>query len=261
MTNPKLSIIIPAYGNLAQVLRCKRSIEDTTDPALTEVLIQDDASPDYNGEITFGKKVCQRNDFNLGFAGNCNRGVKRAKGVVYMLVNQDVYMDETQTGWDKRLLDVFDQYPQVGIIGPTLLFPDGRVQSVGGGFDIAKQPFHWHLGASNPDWQPIATPRRVGWITGAAFAVRAQVWHNLGGFDTAYGRGYFEDVDFCVMAQYHLNAHVWHEPSIRFTHEAGSTGGNPAFAKNALLFKRRWVDIHTEVITPDVQVKKVSYWA
>lgn len=255
---PRLSVIIPAFDHLDQVAACLRTVRETTDPALTEVLIQDDASPTYNGPLVFGS-ICERNSPNLGFAGNCNAGAKRAAGDVLLFLNQDIVIPADQAGWDAVLLALFDNEPRAGIVGPTLLFPNGAVQSVGGSFDAACQPYHIALGYANPDWEPINRPRVVGWVTGAALAIRRGLWNTLGGFDRIYGRGYFEDVDLCVMAQYHAGVQVWHEPRIRFTHHVGSTGGNPAFIKNALEFKRRWVD--TRVITPDVQSIKVRFWA
>lgn len=256
---PRLSVIIPAYNHLDLVTRCVRTVRETTDPALTEVLVQDDASPDYNLPLSLGD-CCERNSPNLGFAGNCNAGAKRAQGDLLLLLNQDIHVPPEQAGWDARLIEAFDSRLQVGIIGPTLLFPDGRVQSVGGGFDVAGQPYHVALGARNPDWAPINAARRVRWVTGAALATRTQLWREIGGFDTAYGRGYFEDVDYAMAVQVYYHLEVWHEPSIRFVHEVGSTGGNPAFHKNALLFKRRWVDAG-RVNPPDVQVVKVGFWA
>jgi GT2 family glycosyltransferase len=250
----KLSILIPAYNHAQDVMRCLQSMLATTDRTRTEVLIQDDASPEYHGPTLFGA-LCERNPVNLGFPGNCNAGARRARGDVLLLLNQDTFT--TQQGWDARLLDFFELTPDAGVAGPTLLFPDGRVQSVGGEFDLACQPYHIALGAVNPDWEPINTPRQVPWITGAAFAVRRSCWEQLGGFDEGYRGGYFEDVDFCVRAQLQ-GWQVWHRPNIRFTHYVGSTGGNPHVRANALRFKARWVD--TRIVTPDSTYLQERFW-
>jgi GT2 family glycosyltransferase len=250
-----LSVIIPAYNHAQDVMRCAQSIRATTDPALTEILIQDDASPEYHGPTLFGP-MCERNPRNLGFPGNCNAGARRARGDVLLPLNQDAYA--VQPGWDKRLLDFFELTERAGVAGPTLLFPDGRVQSVGGEFDGAGQPYHTALGAANPDWEPINTPRQVQWVTGAAFAVRRQAWQDLGGFDESYLGGYFEDVDFCIRALL-AGWEVWHRPNIRLYHHVGSTGGNPHFMRNALLFKSRYVDTH--IVEPDCPYLMEHFWA
>ncbi len=251
----KLSVIIPAYNHLGDVLKCVQAVRMTTHPQFVELLVQDDASPEYNGPELLGP-MCQRNAENLGFAGNCNAGAARATGDVLMFLNQDAW--PIAPGWDKRLLDFFALEPRAGIAGPTLLFPDGRIQSVGGQFDSAGQPFHEALGYANPDWEPISRPREVKWITGAALAVRRETWEQLGGFDTAYVRGYFEDVDLCMRAR-QAGWTVWHRPNVRMYHAAGGTGGSAYFAQNARLFKARWVD--TKMIKPDVPYLAVRYWA
>lgn len=250
----RLSIIIPAYGCLPDVMQCQRSVIQTTDPALSELLIQDDASPDYNGPALFGE-VCQRNPVNLGFPGNCNTAALRAVGDLLLFLNQDTVALTPQ--WDAGLIEFFDTHPQVGIVGLTLLFPDGSIQSVGGRFDGACQPFHEALGMANPDWECVNQAREVSWTTGGALAVRRDVWQRLGGFDLAYGRGYFEDVDFCVRAAL-AGWQTWHFPGARFTHRVGSTGGNPRFAENGRLFRQRWID--TGIVLPDIQARKVALW-
>jgi len=181
-----------------------------------------------------------RNVANLGFPGNCNAGVPHTTGNIVVLVNQDVYAGDISRGWDTALLAAFED-PTVGIVGPRLLFPDGRVQNAGGLFDSRYQPFHRCLGWLRPDNEQVATPMAVHWTTGAVFAVRRWLWDSLGGFDLAYRGGYFEDVDFCLRAA-EVGMKVWYEPRATLIHEVGTTGGNPHFMKNAALFRERWVD-------------------
>lgn len=249
----KLSVIIPAYNALADVLRCLHSLERLRAQSDTEILIQDDASPEYDGPELFGE-ICQRNLVNLGFAGNCNAGAMRATGDILFFLNQDT--KALTEAWDSQLLAAF-LTPAVGIAGPTLLSPDGRVQSVGGLFDAACQPYHAALGFANADYDALREPRDVSWTTGAAFAIHRGLWQQLGGFDTAYGRGYWEDVDLCVRARL-AGAKIIHWPAVKFEHRVGSTGGNPRFKQNALLFKRRWVD--TGIVKPDSQAVRERFW-
>lgn len=250
----KLSIIIPAYNCLPDVIALTNSLFATTDRTLTDVLIQDDASPDYDGPALLGP-LCQRNAVNLGFAGNCRAGALQAAGDVLLFLNQDTRALTPQ--WDARLLATFEEIPAAGIIGPTLLFPDGRVQSVGGYFDVLAQPYHDALGYANPDYERIAAPRQVSWTTGAALAIRRELWEAAGGFDPIYGRGYWEDVDLCCKVA-EKGAQIWHEPRIRFSHQVGSTGGNPRFRENARIWKARWVE--SGKVKPDCTAVRERFW-
>ena len=192
-----LSVIIPAYNALDKVLRCLNSLQAGAHEN-NKYIVQDDASPNvlFPACVPLCAAITYRNEYNRGFPGNCNEGAKHAQADVLFFVNQDVYaVPQFSRGWDTALLNVFDD-PQVGVVGARLLFPNGTIQSVGGLFDGKGHPFHRCLGYSNLAYPGVALPKEVRWTTGAAFAVRRSLWEQIGGFDTAYGRGYFEDVDF-----------------------------------------------------------------
>lgn len=226
-------------------------------------IVQDDASPNvfYPALVPPAVAVTFRNEQNLGFAGNCNAGgrnvLNNVQPDVLLFLNQDVYaVPELSQGWDTALLSAFDD-PAVGIVGARLLFPDGKVQNAGGTFDQFAQPVHRCLGWSNLDYHEIATPREVEWTTGAALAVRASVWAELGGFDEGYARGYFEDVDLCLRAR-ETGHKVWYEPGCTLVHTVGTTGGSPYFVQNALRFKQQWVD--SGKVKPGTLQPVSRYW-
>ncbi len=253
----KLSVIIPAYNNLPDVLSCLNSLQVFAAGG-HEYIVQDDASPDYFGPAVIHASVasCQRNPQNMGFAGNCNAGAARATGDILLFVNQDVYgVDGWSNGWDVPLLEAFND-PQMGIVGARLLFPNGSIQNAGGLYDSKKQPFHRCLGYSNPHHPECATPGPVSWTTGAALAIRRNLFEQAGGFDPIY-KMYWEDVDLCLKVR-DLGYAIWYEPACTFIHKAGGTGGSPHFMASAMTFKQRWVD--TGKIEPDTYVAKVNFW-
>jgi O-antigen biosynthesis protein len=257
----KLSVIIPAYNNLPGVLVALNSLRAlAADNSQIEYIVADDASPDVQYAALVPKEIATvyRNPANVGFGANCNLGAARATGDVLFFVNQDVQaVPEFSRGWDAALLAAFDD-PAVGIVGARLLFPDGRVQSAGGLFDGACQPFHPCLGWSQVNHPDVATGREMPWVTGAAMAVRKWVWQTLGGFDLEYRHGYWEDVDLCCRAR-EKHIKVLYEPNITLIHSVGSTGGNPMFMKNATVFYRRWVE--TKRIKPNVPTIYEHFWA
>ncbi len=257
----KLSVIIPAYNELASVLTCLNSLQFFQSGTEVEYLVQDDCSPAYNPYATIRPEMAsvERNASNLGFAGNCNAGAARAQGEVLFFVNQDVCATnhgELSGGWDATILAAFED-ATVGIVGPRLLHPSGPVQNGGGFFDAKCQPFHRGLGYSDYNYHEVATPGVVSWMTGAALAVRRDLFVQVGGFDVAYVGGYWEDVDLCMQVR-SLGFQVWYEPRATLVHAVGSTGGNPRFMQNALLWKRRWVD--SGKVKPDVQFVKERFW-
>lgn len=234
-----LSVIIPAYNKPSELIDCINTL-GATGVLANELIVNDDASPDFDLRKFVGT-FCERNPHNLGFAGNVNQAAKRASRDILAIINQDVSATpERSQGWDAALVNAFAD-PQVGIVGARLLFPNGAIQSAGGLFDVTGSPYHRCLGYSNPDYEEVATAREVDWVTGATLAIRRELFERVGGFDTSYVKGYWEDVDLCMKVRA-LGFKVWYEPRATLIHSVGSTGGNPYFHQNARLFRERWVD-------------------
>lgn len=261
-----LSVVIPTYNKLEEVMLCLSTTQACADQTvLTQWLIQDDCSPAlYLPKlIPPCSALTARNEHNLGFPGNCNAGALRAQGDILLFLNQDTYAIEQDgfglpysLGWNKALIDAFDN-PEVGIVGAKLLTPDGRVQSVGGEFDAYGQPFHRCLGYVDHRYEDCNTPREVSWVTGGALAIRRELFAQVGGFDTDYVRGYFEDVDLCMRVKA-LGYKVWFEPRCGLVHVVGTSGAGTHFMHNAQLFKSRWVD--TGKVKPDTYAVKCNWW-
>lgn len=253
-----ISVIIPAYNHLDDVIRCVYSLGGHMAAGdNNELIIQDDASPlvDFTGLIPFAS--LERNAVNLGFAGNSNAGAARAKGDIFCFINQDIVATpEWSQGWDNALRAAFAD-PQVGIVGARLLFPDGSIQSAGGVLDAGCAPVHRCLGYSNPNHAEVATPMAVTWVTGAALAIRRELFTQVGGFDVGYVGGYFEDVDLCLKVG-ELGYKVQYEPRCTLIHRVGSTGGNVHFGRNALRFKSIWID--SGRVEPDATFVAARYW-
>lgn len=234
-----------------------------------EILIQDDASPEYDlTRLPLPPPIIpQRNEVNLGFAGNVNTAAYRARGEWLVILNQDTralpYHDDPPIikqlltpGWLDRLLEFAESKPDAGIIAPRLLFPNGAIQSAGGLFDVGKGPYHRMLGWTNPLDHRLTLPERVAWTTGAAIMIRKVDFDELGGFrGDIYPGGYFEDVHLCMEVVHTLKKEVWYCPHASMIHEVGSTGGSVSFKKNALTFHKIWDD----KIIPDTFVRMVEY--
>lgn len=258
-----LSIIIPAYNHLAEVILLLRSI--TRDPQAVaagmaerlQVIVQDDASPDVNlPELLGAPAQVERNPVNLGFSGTCNAGAARSAGDILLFLNQDT---RARPGWFEPLMAAFDN-PAVGIVGPKLVFPvkDGQpetVQSCGGLYGANKGPFHRMIGWLADDYR-VNVPERVSWTTGAALAVRRELFVQAGGFNVAYKRGYFEDCGLCEQVKA-LGYEVWYEPRAVFEHDTGTSGGvsGDVFRNNSMLFHKLWDD----KIEPDSRFSFVNF--
>lgn len=258
-----LSVVIPSYNNLAALWRCLRSLYDTAFEhgrvGRLEVIVQDDSSPDFNiADVVGPPAFVARNERNQGFAGNCNAGAMRARADILLFLNQDT---KARPGWFEPLLAIFAD-PKVGSVGPKLVFgtnphgnPDDSIQSCGGLYDGGKGPFHRYLGFAADDWR-VNEREPVSWTTGAALAIRRELFMQVGGFDVGYERGYFEDVDLCEKVKA-AGFEIWYCPEATFEHSVGSTGGVPGhiFKANSMRFHEKWNDR----IKPDTNIVHVNY--
>jgi GT2 family glycosyltransferase len=138
---------------------------------------------------------------NLGFAGANNLGVSQANGKFVLALNSDVL--PSCHGWLERLVNKFNQIDDVGILGTTLVYEDNTLQHLGMCFQQdAYYPGIWmnyHPHKGMPAKLIIADNTvAVELVTGACMLLERSLYEAVGGFDTRYILGDFEDSDLCL---------------------------------------------------------------
>jgi GT2 family glycosyltransferase len=141
---------------------------------------------------------------NLGFAGANNFGVTHASAPLLILLNSDVL--PARAGWLARLRDLYHHLESPGAIGPRLLFEDGTIQHDGIAFqtrsELSRFVLNDHPGKGLPLWLAPETPvEEVPAITAACLMMDRRVYDELGGLDTGYILGDFEDSHLCLAAR------------------------------------------------------------
>jgi len=214
------------------------------------VTLVDDVSPEPMTEVyeraeELGCNVVYHQE-NKGFAGTCNTGARKGKSKLILLLNTDVQI--LHDGWLKGMTDEFDD-PNVGVVGPLLqFFPEGhrlyaesqhrppsKVQHAGVVFDVLGRPYHifWGWSIDNPR---VAQRREMNCVTGACLMTRRLLWRRLGGLDTDYTRGNFEDVQYCLQARWSKQKVVF-TPEVKMFHYAGGSDNSMTASQNARLFQ------------------------
>ena len=192
---PKVSILIPVYNEWVVTHRCLWSILQHTQGDY-EVIVADDCSSDETRNIADYVQgiTVVRQEENQRFLKNCNSAAQRARGDFLLLLNNDTTVTE---GWLPPLLKLFDQ-PEVGIAGPKLLFPNGKLQEAGG--IIWQDASGWNYGrADDPTRPQYSYVRETDYVSGAALMVRRSLWQELGGFDETFAPAYYEDTDLSLI--------------------------------------------------------------
>lgn len=127
--NPTLSIIIVNFNTRQLVCDCLHSIFTHPPRCSFEIFAVDNGSTDGSCEVIarqFPDIKLIQNQRNLGFSEANNQALRLARGNYLMLLNSDTLV---VPGSIDRMLQAMAFHSRVGVLGPRLLYPDGRIQS------------------------------------------------------------------------------------------------------------------------------------
>ncbi|NQU43313.1 glycosyltransferase family 2 protein, partial [bacterium] len=164
-----------------------------------EIIVVDNGSTDSTAEIVrrYSEVRLIQSPINLGFAGGNNLGLREAHGDFLLLLNDDT---EVYPGWLDALARAATEWPRVGIFGCKLLYPDGKTIQHAGARIVANGTSA-HIGYKEPNDGRFDEPLFCDYVTGAAFAIRRDVYERLGGLDEKYFPIYYEEADYCWQAR------------------------------------------------------------
>jgi O-antigen biosynthesis protein len=247
---PEVSLIIPVHNQLTLTQSCLTSLQLQRSEISFEVIVVDDASSDGSFEFLSGIQGLRlvRMLEQSGYVFASNKGAEQARGEILVFLNNDTVV---QAGWLDELLKVFNKFPNTGIVGAKLLYPNGRLQEAGG--TIFNDGSVWNMGrfeqADNPGFNYI---REVDYVSGAALAIRKNVFHQMKGFDPHFAPGYFEDTDLSMRVR-QSGLKIRYQPFAKVVHFEGATSGThlnegmKAFqTPHQIKFARRWQKELTE---------------
>lgn len=173
---PKVSIIIPTFNHLSDLLRpCLESILKHTDLDACEVIVVangcTDGTEDYVRSLVGPFKLLSFKE-PLGFPAAVNAGIREAQGDYVVLLNNDtVLLEQDWNSWIDCLLRPFLEDPTVGMTGPV--------------------KFHWACGET----------RRNAMAFWCVMIPRALFTGELGPLDEIFSPGTGEDGDFSIRVE------------------------------------------------------------
>ncbi|MDZ7265637.1 MAG: glycosyltransferase family 2 protein [candidate division KSB1 bacterium] len=132
-TNPNFekklfSFIVINYNAYDYTSNCLKSITKFCSNYPYEIIVIDNASSDgsiFKLEAEFRGVIFKKNEQNLGFAKACNQGIDLASGDFLIFLNNDF---EFKTDIFERIIEKYQRYENLGLLGFQLLNPDGTLQ-------------------------------------------------------------------------------------------------------------------------------------
>lgn len=169
----------------------------------TRIIVADNGSPDDSIDFLRAQYPAveildlQRNH---GFAQGYNEALRQVQADIYVILNSDV---EVAPGWLEPVLEAMRLDPGIGIAQPKILAWADKSHfeyagAAGGWIDALGYPFCRGriFSQSELDHGQYDQPQDCFWAAGAAFFVRADLYHTFGGFDGDYF-AHNEEIDFC----------------------------------------------------------------
>jgi GT2 family glycosyltransferase len=204
--SPLVSIIIPTKDQLHLLQTCVESLLERTSYPNYELLIVDNDSkaPEAVAWLQGLEEMAvpnirvlrYRKPFN--FSAINNYAVSEAKGEYVLLLNNDTGI--IRHDWLDALMN-HAQRPEVGIVGPKLLFPDGSVQHAGVILGMRGPAEHICIGMpadSSGYMNRLQVDQNYTAVTAACMLVRKSVYQQVGGLDEDAFAVSYNDIDFCL---------------------------------------------------------------
>ena len=240
-----VSIVIPTCAAQGMIEKCIDTLRRVTAYRDYEIICIENIPPanrkKWRGWLrgNADRVISTKEAFN--WARFNNLAAVHAKGEYLLFLNDDIEIADPE--WLETLL-AEAQRPEVGVVGPRLLYPDGRVQHAGmflAAIGQARHAFRYAAG-DDPGYFGLAlTQRNVIAVTGACLLTRRDAFDALGGFDETQTI-VNNDLDYCLRAWRRGLANIYTPHVTLIHHEAISRAGLED-DYDALVFDTKWRDL------------------
>lgn len=243
---PPIAVVVLQYGRPDLTIACIADLRLQTVPV--EVVLVEGGTPGLapltRQHLATSSDTCIQLERNLGYAGANNVALRLLLArpqppACIALLNNDTSLAPDCL---ERLAHCLHQHPRAAQAVPSVRYPDGRFQALGG--DIVGRAFEPRLrGHLRGPPEAFASP--VRFAPGMCVLVRTTALREVGLLPETYFL-YGEDVDWSL-AFAAQGWEVWAEPAARIVHHESVAAGGTSFRKGRWLFRsnvwlaRRWL--------------------
>jgi GT2 family glycosyltransferase len=207
----------------------------------TRIIVADNGSTDGSLDVLkneFSQVEILALDKNYGFAGGYNEALKQIDTEFYLLLNSDI---EVSPNWLQPLLEMMKD-PTIAGCQPKVLAYHNKTMfehaGASGGY-LDKNYFPFCRGRIFDQFEfdegQYDGKTEIFWATGAALLIRSKLFHEVGGFDTAFF-AHMEEIDLCWRIK-KLGYSFYVNPSSTIYHVGGGTLPYKSSRKTYLNFR------------------------
>lgn len=246
---PLISVVIPSRDAWELISRILADLSQATDYPALEIIVVDNGSKDPRVLAlyeSYRKDSCLRSGITFtatieeapfNFSAAVNRGFAQAKGAYVLLLNNDIEIVEPN--WLKEMLSCFE-YPNVGVVGAKLLYPDYSIQHIGVIVGLGRLAGHWYGRRDAGFPGPMArlhVRQSLSAVTGACMLISRTCLESTGAFDESIFGIAYNDVDFCLRA-IEAGFRIVVTPFATLLHHESASRGSDETAQNIARFRR-----------------------
>ncbi len=242
----RASVVVLVWNALEYVRRCADSLLEHTGEDCELIFVDNGSQQETLAYLAELDGRCERakviyNGENLGFAAGNNIGMAAAGGRYICLLNSDAVVTD---GWLDRMITAAESRPGVGLVGPV-------TNSITGGQKLEAVDYDQDTLAGLEDFAATHAAAQAGkiesalWVVGFCVLIKREVIERIGGLDEGFGRGNYEDTDYCLrafLAGYSSvvakDSFVHHFGSRSF--QAGGVDYDRELDEKFQIFRRKW---------------------
>ena len=239
-TEKLVSIVILGFNQVEYTRKCIDSIRRHTRQKYELILVDNgskDGTEEYFRSIQGAKVI--RNPENLGVSKGWNQGMRQAAGEYILILNNDIIVGPD---WLENMVRLAESDPSIGLVGP-------RSNYIAGPQIVPDVPYKQEseIQAFILKWQQEhdLSAAEFGFIKGFCHLIPRRVFAKVGFYDERFGKGNFEDDDYCLRVRYNGfralfadDVFIHHYGSVSFNQE--SVDWRALMIENQKKYEQKW---------------------
>lgn len=260
MSRPSVDIVIPTRDRIDLLSACIDSVEQNCGNFAVTITIVDNGSvePESHAYFSLSPHRIVQHPGEFNYAAIVNHGVASGGNDVVVVLNNDTVV---RSGWLEGLVPLAT-LKDVGVVGATLVSPEGDVQHAG----MAAVPYPVELpfgripnlvtgDSLNLSQRQTDAIRNVLAVTGACHVVERSKWERVEGMDETL-RVTANDVDLCLRLN-ELGYYTVLNPHVVIEHVGKASRGSSESSDDHVRFLQRWGFLR-ELLDPCVPVRRAN---